>query len=420
MPPSAVVPDWEAEFQRWLGPFLECLGRKGRPKWFSLYLRGQMSADCRRCATTMARELAPDDQEQLHHFVSTSRWDGAALEAQLVRAADALVGGPDSFLIIDDTALVKKGTESVGVARQYCGELGKKANCQSLVSLTLARAEVPVPVALRLFLPESWDSDARRRRKCAVPEEVHHRPKWKIALEQLDRVAASGARFGEVLADAGYGSCGEFREGLNERQLRWTVGILPQQQVYPQDVVLSVAPPGARRGRPRKHPTPSARAVSASATIAGLGAGAWRTIAWREGTKGTMRARFAIVRVRVANGAKTSRGRRNPGESAWLICEERPSGERKYYLSNHGACASRRTLATSVKSRWSCEQAHRQMKQELGLDHYEGRSWHGLHHHCLLTTIAYAFFQRLRLKGKKNFARASRRRVPRCRKSGAG
>ena len=182
MTPSPADPDWEAEFQRWLEPFLGCLGRKGRPQWFSLYLRGQMSAECRRCATTMARELAPEDAEQLHHFVSTSQWDGAPLEAELVRAVNALVGGPDSFLIIDDTALVKKGTESVGVARQYCGELGKKANCQSLVSLTLARAEVPVPVALRLFLPESWDGDARRRRKCAVPEEVHHRPKWKTAL----------------------------------------------------------------------------------------------------------------------------------------------------------------------------------------------------------------------------------------------
>jgi SRSO17 transposase len=419
MTPSPVDPDWEAEFQRWLEPFLGCLGRKGRQQWFSLYLLGQMSAECRRCATTMAREVAPDDEEQLHHFVSTSKWDGAALEAELVRTADALVGGPDSFLIIDDTALVKKGTESVGVARQYCGELGKKANCQSLVSLTLARAEVPVAVALRLFLPESWDGDERRRCKCGVPEDVHHRPKWKIALEELDRVVAAGARFGEALADAGYGVCGEFRQGLSQRKLRWTVGILPQQQVYAEEVTLSVAAPGAR-GRPRKHPTASARAVSASAMIAGLSAGAWRTITWREGTKGPMRARFAIVRVRVADGAKTSFGRRNPGESVWLICEERDNGERKYYLSNHSARAPRRTLATSVKSRWSCEQAHQQMKQELGLDHYEGRSWHGLHHHCLLTMIAYVFFQHLRLKGKKNFPWASRRPAPRCRKSGAG
>ena len=131
-------------------------------------------------------------------------------------------------------------------------------------------------------------------------------------------------------------------------------------------------------------------------------------------------ARFAMARVRVAEGAKISRGQRHPGESVWLICEQRERGERKYYLSNHPAGAPRRTLAVSVKSRWSCEQAHQQMKQELGLNHYEGRSWHGLHHHCLLTMIAYALFQHLRLQGKKHFSWASRRPAPRCRKSGAG
>ena len=419
MTQSPVVPDWETEFQRWLAPFLGCLGHKARQRWLPVYVRGQMSATCRRCATTMARELAPEDEEQLHHFVSTSPWDGAPLEAELVRAANALVGGPDSFLIIDDTALVKKGKESAGVARQYCGELGKRANCQSLVSLTLARGEVPVPIALRLFLPESWDSDERRRRKCGVPEAVHHRPKWKIALEEVDRAMAWGAQFAEALADAAYGSCGEFRRGLSERKLRWTVGILPQQQVYPDDVTLSVAAPGGK-GRPPKHRAPSARSVSARETIESLGPRAWRTIGWREGTKGPLRARFAIVRVRAADGAGTSRGRRNPGESVWLICEERENGERRYYLSNHPLSAPRQRLAASVKSRWSCEQAHQQMKQELGLNHYEGRSWSGLHHHCLLTLIAYAFLQHLRLAGKKNFARASRRLAPRYGRSAAG
>jgi SRSO17 transposase len=416
---SPAVPDWETEFQRWLEPFLGRLGHKARQQWFPIYLRGQMSASCRRCATTMARELVPEDEEQLHHFVSTSPWAGAPLEAELVRAANALVGGPDSFLIIDDTALVKKGTESVGVARQYCGELGKRANCQSLVSLTLARAEVPVPVALRLFLPEKWSRDKRRREKCRVPKRIRHRPKWKIALEELDRVMASGAQFGEVLADAGYGACGAFRQGLTERGLRWTVGISPKHQVYPDDVTLRVAQRGGR-GCPRKHPVPSARSVSAREMIESLGPQAFRSVGWREGTKGPMRGRFAMVRVRAADGAQTAGGRRNPGESVWLICEKRENGELKYCLSNHPPSATRQTLAASVKSRWSCEQAHQQMKQELGLDHYEGRSWTGLHHHCLLTMISFAFLQHLRLQGKKNFPVASRRPTPRSRKSGAG
>ena len=418
MTQAPVDPDWETEFQRWLAPFMRCLGHKARGRWFPIYLRGQMSATCRRCATTMARELVPDDEEQLHHFVSTSPWDGAPLEAELVRAAGALVGGPDAFLIIDDTALVKKGTESVGVARQYCGELGKQANCQSLVSLTLARGEVPVPIALRLFLPESWDADSRRRRKCRVPVAVRHRPKWQIALEELDRVLAAGAQFGEVLADAGYGSCGEFRQGLSGRQLCWTVGIMPTQQVYPAEVTLSVAPPSGK-GRPPKRRAPSAPGVSARRMIESLGPRAWRSIRWREGTKGPLRARFAIVRVRVADGTRHRDGKRDPGEAVWLIGEEREGGERKYYLSNHPVPTSRQRLAASVKSRWACEQGHQQMKQELGLNHYEGRSWGGLHHHCLLTLLADAFLQHLRLRGKKNFPRASRLPTPRCRRSGA-
>jgi SRSO17 transposase len=418
MTQAPVVPDWETQFQRWLAPFLCALGHKARGKWLPIYLRGQLSASCRRCATTMARELVPDDEEQLHHFVSTSLWDGAPLEAELVRAANALVGGPEAYLIIDDTALVKKGTESVGVARQYCGELGKQANCQSLVSLTLARGEVPVPVALRLFLPESWDGDSRRRRKCRVPEVVRHRPKWKIALEEVDRVLAAGARFAEVLADAGYGSCGEFRQGLSERQLRWTVGIVSTQQVYPTEVRLRPPAQGGK-GRPRKWGTPTARSVSASEMIERLGPRAFRSICWREGTKGPMQARFAIVRVRVAEGARGRGGKRDPGQEVWLIGEERQGGERKYYLSNHPVSTSRQKLAGSVKSRWSCEQGHQQMKQELGLNHYEGRSWSGLHHHCLLTLIAYAFLQHLRLRGKKNWFVANGRPTPRCRRSAA-
>lgn len=416
---SPAVPDWETEFQRWLAPFLRCLGHKARERWFPIYLRGQLGASGRRCATTMAREMVPEDEEQLHHFVSTSLWDGAPVEAELVRAVNALVGGPEAFLIIDDTALAKKGTESVGVARQYCGELGKNANCQSLVSLTLARGEVPVPMALRLFLPVSWDRDERRREKCGVPQGIRHGPKWKIALEELDRVMASGAQFGEVLADAGYGSCGEFRQGLSGRRLRWTVGILPTQQVYPADVTLRVPAPSGK-GRPPQRGAPSVRSVSARRMIENLGSQAFRPIRWREGTKGALRARFAIVRVRVAEGARHQGGKRDPGEAVWLIAEERDSGERKYYLSNHPVSTSRQKLAASVKSRWSCEQAHQQMKQELGLNHYEGRSWTGLHHHCLLTLIAYAFLQHLRLTGKKNSPGASRPHVPRSRKSGAG
>ena len=252
---------WEEELERWLEPFLARLGRKEQRRWAPFYLKGLILPGERKSVEPMAARVAPGDLQQLHHFVSTSPWATAPLEDELVKAADRLVGGPDAVLVVDDTALVKQGRHSVGVKRQYCGQLGKRANCQSLVSLTLARAEVPVGVGLRLFLPEDWCADAERRAAAGVPEAVGYRPKWKIALDEIDRVLASGARFGSVLADAEYGKAAEFRAGLAERRLAYAVGILPTQKVYPADVTLSfpsASRPAARASircpRPRAWP----------------------------------------------------------------------------------------------------------------------------------------------------------------------
>jgi len=302
-------------------------------------------------------------------------------------------------LVIDDTALPKHGRHSVGVARQYCGALGKRANCQALVSVTLARGEVPVPVALRLYLPEEWAADAARCRRAGVPGALAFRAKWQLALQELGRVRAAGARFGVVLADAAYGMCAEFRQELSAQGLRWAVGILPTQKVYPSTVRLRRARPQPR-GRPPKHPVPSAPSLPATARLARLGARAFRRLTWRRGTKGPLVAEFAAVRVRVADGPLMARARHRPGEIAWLVGERRASGERKSDLTNHPASASLRQLATAIKARWVCEQAHQQLKDELGLDHFEGRSWLGLHHHALLTMISFAFLQHLRLGGK--------------------
>jgi SRSO17 transposase len=347
----------------------------------------------------MAARVAPGDLQQLRHFVSASPWAPAPLEEELVKAADRLVGGPDAVLVVDDTALVKQGRHSVGVKRQYCGQLGKKANCQALVSLTLARAEVPVGVGLRLFLPEAWAADAGRRAAAGVPETVAYRPKWKIALDEVDRVLASGARFGAVLADAEYGRAAEFRAGLAERHLAYAVGVLPVQQVYPADVTLAF-PDRKATGRPRKHPVPSAASVGAAELLEARPK-AFRAVSWRTGTKGPLRAEFAAVRVRVADGPMAAGGRRLPGDEAWLVGEHRTSGEKKYYLSDLPPDATLEALAALIKARWACEQLHQQLKDELGLDHFEGRSWRGLHHHALLCLLAFAFLQHLRLGGKK-------------------
>ena len=266
----------------------------------------------------MAERLGLSGHDQLQHFVARPAWDDAPLWSALAQEADRLLGGRDAFLVIDDTALPKKGTLSAGVARQYCGQLGKRANCQSLVSLTLAQNEVPVMVGLRLFLPEEWSSDVDRCAQAGVPEACRApKSKGQIALDELDRVQAAGARFGTVLADAGYGASAAFRHGLDERGLAWAVGI-----------------PGTRRST-------------------------------------------------------------RPTCSEW-----RSTGERKVYLSNLSPRISLRALAAAVKARWVCEQAHQQLKGELGLGHFEGRSWTGLHRHALMTCIAFAYLQHLRLAGQ--------------------
>lgn len=393
---------WTAELEEWLEPFLEALGRVERRRWAPLYLHGLLSAAPRKNVEQIAEHVAPAELQQLHHFVSTSPWKIRPVQRVLCDRAQEIVGGSGTVLIIDDTSLVKQGKCSVGVARQYCGELGKRANCQVLVSLTLARGEVPVPISLRLFLPKSWSTDLARCDAVGVPEAAReHRPKWKIALEELDVARAGGVRFECVTADAEYGKAAGFRQGLRERGLRYAVGIQPQQFVYPADVELLWPEPTSRGGRPRKHPRPSAPGVRADEWIASLGEEAFKEISWRDGTQGPLRAKFAATRIRVAEGPRVE-GKALPGaEVLWLVCEWRSTGEKKYYLCNHAPNMRLGTLARHIKARWSCEQAHEQMKNQLGLDHLECRSWPALHHHALLTMIAFCFLQDVRTWGGK-------------------
>ncbi|ABE64614.1 putative transposase [Nitrobacter hamburgensis X14] len=396
---------WGDELGRWLKPFLDCLGHKARRRMCPLYVSGLIGPGDRKSVQPMAARLAPGDYDQLHHFIADGVWDAAPLESELLVQADRLVGGKDAVLVIDDTAMPKKGDRSVGVAPQYASSLGKTANCQTLVSLTLACGEVPVMVALRLFLPESWTSDPARLKRAGVP--VEHRAartKPEIALAEIDRVMAAGVRFGCVLADAGYGLSAPFRQGLTARGLAWAVGIPGRQKVYPAGVKLIF--PIAGRGRPRQRHIPDPLSMPAENMLADA---KWKNVSWRLGTKGRLKARFAAVRVRIAGPPQRikDKGQQHlPGEEAWLIGEHRSSGEKKYYLANLPAGTNLRQLAAAVKARWICEQAHQQLKEELGLDHFEGRSWQGLHRHALMTMIAYAFLQHRRIatagRKKKN------------------
>ncbi len=209
-----------------------------------------------------------------------------------------------------------------------------------------------------------------------MPEERRRaRAKGEVALEEIDRVIAAGVRFGRVLADAGYGASAAFRQGLSARDLVWAVGVLRARNVYSPAVELLW--PVARTGRPRKRPVPSEKPVPAETALAGA---EWRRISWRRGTKGPLAAEFAALRVRPAEGAQLRNGWHLPGDEVWLVGERRASGEREYHLSNLAPDTPLEELAATIKARWACEQAHQQLKEELGLDHFEGRGWRGLHH----------------------------------------
>lgn len=399
--------DWRRDLETWLAPFVAALGHKTRGRMCPAYVAGLIGPGDRKSVQPMAARDGAVSYDQLHHFIADGVWDSAPLEATLLAEADRLVGGENAFLVIDDTCLPKKGERSVGVAPQYASSLGKTANCQSLVSMTLAAREVPVTVGLRLFLPEVWTNDPDRMARARVPSARQAAlSKPEIAIEEIDRVRAAGVRFGCVLADAGYGSSGPFRQALSARGLTWAVGLSRRQNVYPADVGLVF--PEAARGRRRKYHIPDRVAVSAETRLAGE---KWRKISWRRGTRGRLNCRFAACRVRIADGHRHRMGdgrvQAMPGdEEVWLIGERRATGEQKYYASNLPNGTTLKALAAAIKARWVCEQAHQQLKEELGLDHFEGRSWTGLHRHALMTMIAYAFLQTRRLKAagreKKN------------------
>jgi SRSO17 transposase len=393
--------NWRGELDTWLAPFVAALRHKTRSRMCPAYIAGLIGPGDRKSVQPMAARDSDVSYDRLHHFIASGVWDEAPLEAALLVEADLQVGGDGAWLIVDDTALPKKGCHSVGVAPQYASALGKNANCQTLVSLTLASGEVPVMVGLRLFLPESWTSDAARLERAGVPDDLRaYSTKPEIALAEIDRVRKAGVRFSCVLADAGYGLSAPFRQGLSERSLAWAVGIPFKQKVYPNNVTMIF--PVAGRGRPRKNAIPDVKSVSAKAM---LETAKWRKVSWRRGTKGPLSARFAAVRVKAADGPPQrihDMGAQHlPGEEVWLVGEHRSTGERKYYLSNLPANTPLKQLAGAIKARWVCEQGHQQLKEELGLDHFEGRSWKGLHRHALMTMIALAFLQAQRLKQVK-------------------
>jgi len=357
--------DWKEELGRWLQPFLDRLGHKARRQMCPLYVSGLIGPGDRKSIQPMARQLALGACDQLHHFIAAGVWDAGPLETELVVQADKLVGGGDAVLVIDDTAIPKKGTHSVGVAPQYASALGKTANCQTLVSLTLARGEVPVMLALRLFLPEGWTSNQARLKRAGVPAEYRTaRTKPEMALAEIDRAIAAGVRFGCVLADAGYGLSAPFRQGLTARKLAWAVGIPRHLKVYPADVQMIW--PTAGRGRPRQRHIPDTLSIPAEDMLANA---RWRTISWRTGTKGKLKARFAASAcgsltdhrsgsgTRVSSiyparrfGSSANTGRRERKNTISPLCRRRPNCAPWRPPSRRDGFASRRTSSSKKNS----------------------------------------------------------------------
>ena len=410
------------EFDRYMAHLSEGLGHADRHAGLRGYCTGLMAPLKRKTVEPMAAPAATRSRHQsLHHFVADSAWSD---EQMLLRVAQWVVPAMDfsdgGWWIVDDTGFPKQGRHSVGVARQYCGMLGKQDNCQVAVSVSLACQTGSLPVAWSLYLPKEWAGDVVRREKAGVPQEVEFATKPAIALAQIERLIGQGAPRHCVLADAGYGIETAFRERLSELGLLYVVGVTGQVTVWPpghmplppQEYSGRGAVPNRQRLGDAKHQRPQ----SVKELALDLPPSQWQTVDWREGTSFTLRSRFARVRVRAAH-RDNERKQLRPEE--WLLIEW-PEGHRepmKYWLSTLPEQVPLQRMVFEAKMRWRIERDYQDLKQELGLGHYEGRGWRGFHHHASLSIAAYGFLMAQQLRhpqgaGKKNSARRSEPALP--------
>jgi SRSO17 transposase len=362
-----------------------------------VYIRGLLLDGERKSIEPMAARLPEGNGQAMQQLIGQSPWAWVPVWQRLARRMTAELT-PDSVWVIDDTGFPKKGHHSVGVARQYSGTLGKTANCQVAVSLHQVGAEESAILDWRLYLPESWTQDPQRRAKAGIPAQVKFQRKWQLALELIDEARGWGLRCGVVLADAGYGESTEFRDGLETRQLAYAVGI-------PSSVRVWTKPPRLRKARGRtRRPTVyhyGEQRPYAVQEVAQKARG-WKQVRWREGKKGWLESRFYACRVQPAHGFDEGEA---PHPEVWLLVEWPPGQPEptKYFLCHLPQDHTLRRLVRLVKSRWKIEQDYQQLKEELGLDHYEGRNWTGWHHHVTLVMLAHAFLTLEMLRTKKNF-----------------
>jgi SRSO17 transposase len=356
-----------------LGQFLDrfagCFGRQAQREGASRYIQGLLNDSERKSMQPMEARLPESDPasyQRLQHFITHSPWPTTKVWARLRAELPIRTG----LLLVDETSFPKHGDQSVAVARQYCGALGKIANCQVAVSTGLLTEQQVWPTTMELYLPEEWAADADRRARAEIPRRLTFRPKWRIALTHVRQVRAAGLQLTGVLADAAYGNVHAFRTALDRMGLRYAVGVALR---------LTVQVTGARRRQ------------AIGRLLTRMPRRAWCRVTWAQGTKGPLVARFAAVRVR-----PTPRG-----PECWLLAE-RPltgRGARKAYLLNLPASASLQALVRLARGRWPIEQHYREFKDDLGLDHFEGRSYHSWNHHAVIAALTCTFLQGERRRG---------------------
>lgn len=395
----------EKRFDAYLEHLCAALGHADRHEGLRGYCQGLMLPLARKSVEPLAASIDPyavrARHQSLHHFVAKSDWsDSAVLErvgAWIL--PEMLRSGAERYWIIDDTGFPKKGAHSVGVARQYCGQLGKQDNCQAAVSLTLATGEASFPVAWRLYLPESWADDPARRLKAGVPESVKFLTKSEMSLEQIKAAQLAGLPSGIALADAGYGNDTRFRDGLTEMGIAYAVGVQGSTTVWAYGQAPLPPKPWSGKGhkpkllrRDDEHPPISIKALAFD-----LSAAQFQNITWRQGSNIDLSSRFAAVRVRAAH---RDYQRTAPRDEEWLLIEwpEGHAEPEKYVLSTLPADTPLERLVAVTKMRWRIERDYQDLKQEFGLAHYEGRGWRGFHHHATLCIAAYGFLVAERLR----------------------
>jgi SRSO17 transposase len=380
---------------RWLDQFKDCFGHRAQHTSLRQYIDGLLGDSARKSMSAMlARVTEPTSYQAFQHFITHAPWDADVVWRRLRSVTPVRTG----ILMLDETSFPKSGTHSVGVARQYCGALGKVANCQVAVTAALWTGQRAWPMGALLYLPEEWTRDRPRCAAAQIPPAVEFHEKWRLALTLVRRTRAAGVTLTAVVADAEYGDNRTVRQALHRLRLPYALGISPTLTVFLGTPVLRIdrqqPPPRNRRdGWPDQEP------VSVRTFSDGLPARAWRRVTWRNGTNPPWEADFVARRVTPA----TDWRQRRLAPEVWLLCERGvgPTGRRKHYFVSLPPSASLMQIVRLAHQRWAIEQHYQDLKSELGLDHFEGRSYPGWHHHMVISAVAFAFLQTERMRPRE-------------------